>query len=347
LLPGTPEVSQDAWVSAIISFFSSAALVFIIVRLTLAFPGKSLVQYSQELLGGFMGKLLSSFYLLLFLFMAGTDLRIYGEVIKTSFLPETPLVVTMAIMVLISVMVVFSGLEPLGRCADIIFPLFLLTILASLFFPLLYADFGNLQPVLARGWSPVLLASVTPTTITAQYTNLTMLAPSVQEPRKSLMKAAMWSLLGSSAVLLFFIIAVIAVLGPSEGFRATFPVFKMIRSISISAFLERIEALTIFPWGMGLFVNLSLNLYSGSKGLSQVFGLTDNRSLILPMAVIWVAFSFQGYKDSFEVLQFFNPLFHFAGFYFFLTVPLIVLWTAYLLKKPRQKQPQGKTKEKR
>jgi spore germination protein KB len=326
------------WLATIISFFSSAILLFAIVKLSLLFPGKSLVQYSVELLGKISGGALASFYLFLFLFMGGTDLRLYGEVIKTGFLPRTPLVVIISIIAISAVLVVFCGVEPIGRSADIIFPLFLLMILASFIVPLFFADFGNLQPVLSRGWAPVLLAAIVPTTISAVYTNLTMIAPSISEEKRTIMNSSLWSLLASSLFLVFFSIAVISVLGPSEGFRATFPTLKMIRSISISTFLERVEALTIFPWGLGLFINLSLNLYSGSKGLSQIFGLRDNRLLILPMAVIWVTFSIQGYQNSFEILEFFEPLFHVAGFYFLLLVPLLVLWVAYLLKRLRKQQ---------
>ncbi len=343
LLPGIAIALQDMWLAAIVSFFFSAILVYIIARLALLFPEKSLVQYSQELLGGVMGRVISSFYLLLFLFMGGTDLRLYCEVIRTGFLTRTPLVITASIMALGAVLVVFSGLESMGRSADIIFPLFLLMVLSSLIIPLFFADFGNLQPVLALGWTPIFLAAVAPTTIAAIYIALTMLTPSMLKPKTSLMRTAMWSLLASSALLILFSLAVIVVLGPSEGFRATFPTVKMIRSISISTFLERVEALTIFPWGLGLFINLSLNLYAGSKGLSQVFGLRDNRLLILPMAVIWITFSIQGYRDSFEIIQFFDPLFHVIVFYFVLLVPLIVLWMAYLLKKPRLSSPPERT----
>ena len=337
----TAEALQDAWMAALISFFSSAALVVIIVKLAVAFPAKSLVEYSQELLGSIPGKLVSFFYLWLFLYMAATDLRIYAEVLKTSFFPETPLVVIMAVMVFLSVLAVYSGLEPIGRSADLIFPLFLLMILGSLFFPLIHADFSNLQPVMARGWTPVLLAAVAPTIIAAQYANLTIITPSLDEPRKAL-RASLWSLAAASMVLVFFAVVVVAVLGPDEGLRAVFPVFKMIRATRVSEFLERVEALIIFAWGLGLYLALSVNLYSGSKGLSQVFGLQDNRALILPMAVVWVVFSFQGYSSMLEVMRVFDPAS--APFFFFvLLFPQAVLWVAYLLKKPWKKQLQEKT----
>jgi len=140
-------------------------------------------------------------------------------------------------------------------------------------------------------------------------------------------------------------VVVVAVLGPDEGLRSIFPVFKMIRATRVSEFLERVEALTIFAWGLGLYLALSVNLYSGSKGLSQVFGLPDNRALILPMAVVWVVFSFQGYSSMLEVMRVFDPTFIAPFFFFVLLFPQAVLWVAYLLKKPWKKQLQEKTAE--
>ncbi len=190
-------VLQDAWLAAIITFFSSAAFIYLIGRLALVFPDKSIVQYSQELLGKWPGKLLSLFYPGLFLFIGATDLRIYGEVLRSVFLPETPLVVILGSMVIVAVMVVKAGLEPLGRMADLIFPIFTLAIIFTLLFPVVEADYGNLRPFLYYGWRPVLLATLTPTAIAAQYAHLAMLVPSVVEPRKTL-RATFGSLMWAS-----------------------------------------------------------------------------------------------------------------------------------------------------
>jgi len=324
---------EDAWIAAIIAFFPSAAIVYIIGRLVVAFPGKSIVQYSQDLLGGFLGRILSLFYLGLFLFIAGTDLRVYGEVIKTVFLPNTPISVIMGIMVLAAAMVVYAGVEPLGRVADIIFPLFLLMIAGTILFPIIHADFSNLQPVLAEGWSPIMVTSITPIAITAQYSALTMLVPSVNKPKKAL-GAALLSVFFASIVLVFVAVMVVSVMGAEEVARSAFPVFKMVRSTSVTEFLERVEALTIFAWGFGLFTSISVNLYCGSRGLSQLIGMKDNRPLILPMSVVWVAFAVQGYRSIFEVKQFFSPEVIGPFVLMVAVFPILILWAAYFFKRP-------------
>lgn len=337
------EAGRDAWLAAIISFFSSAALIWLIGRLTLVFPDKSMAQYSQELLGKWPGRLLSLFYLLLFLLMGATDLRIYGEVIRTGFLPETPLLVILGSVILAAIMVVYAGLEPLGRMADLILPVFTLALIFTLFLPFLLANPDNLRPLLYQGWQPVLLAALTPTVMAAQYISLTLLVPSVLEPRKAL-RTAISSLLWASLVLVFAAVIVVAVLGADEGARAAFPVFKMIRAIRISDFFERIEFFPIFAWGLGLFVTLAVNLYSLSKGFSQLCLLKDHRPLLLPFSVILGTLALQGYKDFLDIRNFFRPQVVAPFFFFALLFPVMVLWVAYFFKAKKQPPSSGKGK---
>lgn len=343
----TAQARQDAWLATVITFFSSAVFLYLIGRLALVFPDKTIIQYSQELLGKWPGTLLGFFYPGLFLFIGATDLRIYGEVLRSIFIPETPLIVILGSMVIVAFMVVYAGLESLGRMADLIFPVFTLATIFTLFFSIVGADFSNLQPVLYQGWRPVLIAAITPTAIAAQYAHLAMLVPSTVEPRKTL-SVALGSLLSASFILLLASLIVVAVLGADEGARAVFPVFKMIRAIRISEFLERIEFFPIFAWGLGLFITLAVNLYSLAKGLSQLCSLQDHRHILLPLAVIIGTLSLQGYSDSLEIRNFFQPQIV-APFIFFLSLfPIIVLWCAYFIRggKKRAVFPEKKAEMK-
>ena len=134
-------------------------------------------------------------------------------------------------------------------------------------------------------------------------------------------------------VLILATLIVVAVLGADSGARATFPVFKMIRAVRISDFLERIEIFPAFAWGLGLFITLAVNLYSLSKGLSQLCSLKDYRSIVLPIAVALGVLALQGYSDSFEIRSFFQPQISVPFIYFIALFPAIVLWVAYYFRK--------------
>ncbi|MGI5876731.1 MAG: GerAB/ArcD/ProY family transporter [Dethiobacteria bacterium] len=103
-------------------------------------------------------------------------------------------------MILAAVYVVHAGLEPLGRVADIILPAFVVAIAFTLFLPLLVANPSNLCPVLYQGWQPVLMASLTPAVLTLHYAYLTIIVPSLVEPRRAL-RTALGSLLWAYIVL--------------------------------------------------------------------------------------------------------------------------------------------------
>lgn len=331
---------QDAWLSALLSFLLGAAIILPIVKLALKFPEKDIVGYSEELLGAIPGKLLILLYLFLFLIIvSATDLRLYAGVIKTGFLTETPLVVIGVIMMLAIVAVVYAGLEPLGRCADVIFPVFFLLLIAGMLFPLMRADFQNLQPVLARGWSPVIMGSIIPTMITAaQYLHISIITPFVVEPQKTL-RVALWSLVLSTVVLVIYAVLVISVLGTDEGSRSSFPVFRMLRAVRFSRFWERVEAVNIFSWGLGVFITVALGLYFSAWVISRLLGLGNYRPLLFPLAVIIVTLSVQQYATTFEVWRFFTPGMGAPLVFFLILFPLAVLWAAYLLKRPGRKKP--------
>lgn len=301
---------QDAWVAALLAFFPAAFIIFLITWLGKRYPEETLIEYSQKLLGKWVGRLVGFLVLLTFLFMAGSDLRVYTEVITTGFLTNTPLIAILIGMVVISSVAAFYGIEVIGRIADFLFPILAVAVVVSLIIAIPSVRFGkiNLQPVLARGLGPVLRGSVVPTSIIAQYLVLTILIPAINKPQKPFL-AAFGALGLATVILILFALAVVIVLGPESGARQLFPVFAMVRNLQISTFLERFEALTIFGWGFGLFISVSTFLYCGAKGLAKLMKLGSYRPLILPMAVIWVAFSFHEYRDIFALEEVFRPNF--------------------------------------
>jgi spore germination protein KB len=265
---------QDAWLSALLSFLPGGGYNFAHRQAGAEVSGKGHRGVQRRAAGSNPWKIAASSLPFSFLIIvASTDLRLYAGVIKTGFLTETPLVVIAGIMMLAVVAVVYAGLEPLGRCADVIFPVFLMLLIAGLLFPLVRADFQNLQPVLARGWSPVIMGSIIPTMITAaQYLHMSIIVPSLVEPQKAL-RAALWSYVLSTAVLVLYSVLVISVLGAEEGARSSFPVFRLLRAVRFSRFWERVEAVNIFSWGLGVFITVALGLYFSAWVISRLLGL--------------------------------------------------------------------------
>lgn len=335
----TADALQDAWLSAILSFFGAALLVSAIGGLGLRFPNMTIIEYSQKLIGKWAGKAVCLVLLWAFLTIVATDTRIYCEAIITGFLSETPLPFVIYIMVITGAIAAYSGIEVVARAADLLFPVFLIMLILSLAFAI--PDFltfkRNLEPVFARGLGPVLRGSIVPTVIIAQYLVLTMLIPAVDQPEKSL-NTTLWALAGASLVLVLSTLIVTALLGPKHGAKMVFPFFSMVTTLNISEFLERIETFTMFAWGFGVFINISVFMYCGSKGLAQVLELEDHRPLIGPLAVIWGVFSIHSYKDMFQLISFFQPKVVGPFVLIWLIMTIGILWIAYGIRRLRDRR---------
>ena len=119
----TGDARQDAWAAGLVAVAGSALIAKFIGSLGSRFQGKTVVEYGQELLGGFLGKAVSLIYLWVFLFIAAVDVRVYGEILITGFIPETPLIFVISTMVIASSYAAYKGIEVIGRSADLILPM--------------------------------------------------------------------------------------------------------------------------------------------------------------------------------------------------------------------------------
>lgn len=331
---------QDAWASAIVSFVTSAMLVLVIGGLGVRFPELTIVEYAQKLIGKWPGRAICLIIIWALLVIVATDTRIYAEALITGFLTETPLPFIVFAMVIAGSTAAYSGLEVIGRAADLLFPIFISAILLSLIFAI--PEFTllkrNLEPVLARGVGPVLRGALVPTIIIAQYLCLTMIIPATNQPKKAL-GTALWALAGSTAVLTLVALAVTAILGPDRGSRSVFPFFNLVRTLQISEFLERVEILALFAWGFGIFIGVSVFMYCGTRAVAQVIGLHDYRALIAPLAVIWGTFSVHSYQDIFQIRTYFDARIVVPFNLFWILFPMGILWAAYGIRRLTGRKP--------
>lgn len=327
----TGNAAQDAWISSIVVLAGSVVVVIAIAALSQKFPQMTIIEYSRILLGKTLGTIVSLGFLWLFLHIAATDTRIYSEVLADGFLPATPVVVTAGSMVTVSALAVYLGIETIGRSADALIPVLTFFVVISVIAGLGLFDSKNLEPIFARGISPIVSGTVTPIGVSVQFLSLAMLTPALTEPRKAV-TTAVAAVSFAGLALIVTSIVVVGALGPELASSAVFPLFKTSRATMFTRFLERLEAPGIVAWGLGLFIDVSTFLYCGSKGLAQLFSLKDYRPLVVPMAVIWVTLSFHTYDSLFEVLRLFRPwtLFPYVSVVGF--IPVLLLWGVYVVK---------------
>jgi len=183
---------------------------------------------------------------------------------------------------------------------------------------------------------PVLKGTVIPLAMTAQFVVLLVLLPSLARPER-FTPWALGAILLSYLALFLTVVVVIATLSAEDGARSFFPFFRMVRSVSIGDFLQRVDALTILPWGLGVFIALSVYLLCGARGVALLFKLNDYRPLIPPMAVIWAVLAVHNFDDIFEFRTVLQPRYTGPAIIGLTLVPLMLLWGGWLIQQRRSR----------
>ncbi|HHW18502.1 MAG TPA: endospore germination permease [Firmicutes bacterium] len=275
---------RDAWISAFFASVLSLLVIIPVTRLGLKFPDKSIIEYSQVLLGKYPGKVLGYLLVFYWISVAATVARSVGEAYTTAIMPETPILVFMLVMVFLSANAARNGLEVISRVAEI--NLYVMTFLGLIIIGLPYKlmRFENLLPIMADGLGPVIEATKVGVSFYSELTVLGMLVPYLKRPQ-DVTRYSIYAILIAGLTMTVFSISLVAVFGPTVS-SFSLPAFSLGRVISIGQFLERIEVIPMGAWTITAAIKLALYVWASAVGLAQLSGLSRYQSLVYPLGAI-------------------------------------------------------------
>ncbi|WP_416825424.1 GerAB/ArcD/ProY family transporter [Ectobacillus polymachus] len=324
---------QDLWMSPIWDCAIGLLLVFVLIQLHKLYPGENIIQYSEHILGRFLGKLLGIFYLLFFVYNSGIVLREYGEFLSSAALPKTPIIVIMASMTLVSAFAIYGGLEVLARAALVFLPVFALPLLLVTVMLLPDMEPQNILPIMGDGILPSLQGAFFLMTWFGGLLYLSFLLPFLKDKGKGWK----WSTISVIAITLTIAVTnltTVFVLGNITQDKI-YPVINIVRYISLVHFFEHVEAISIAVWITGAFIKFSLLYYALVLGTAQVLNVSDYKLFILPMGFLQVLFSIWVAPSFEEISHFFST----AGSIFYpfieIIIPLFLLFVGLIRKKYR------------
>lgn len=324
------DAGRDSWLAPVISTLPGIYLALVIGALGKRFPGRTLIQYLQSVLSAWPGKAAGLFYLFFFLHTNGIIIREFGELLVSLVMPNTPLIVFHSVILLLCAWAIRGGLEVLARVLAVTWPFLVFLFVASVLLAFNEMDFSYLLPVLENGIPPVLKSSLAPTAWRGEIIVLAMFLPFLTNPGKG-KRCALISVFLIGIILTADAIANTVVFGPSTA-RLTFPTFSLIRMVSVSNFLERIESVIVALWVIGMFSKISLFYYVTVLGTAQLFNLKDYRPLVFPMGVLLAALSIQVAANAGELVDYITKPFPPFAYVFEYIIPTILLAISYFQK---------------
>ncbi|MFE4430870.1 endospore germination permease [Peribacillus butanolivorans] len=328
------EAKQNGWVSGIFSVAIAPLLVvFLYDALRKCYPDLTLVEYSQKILGKWLGIAISLLFISYFFITTATYLREIGDFMTSQIMPDTPIQVIMFLFMSIVLMSARLGLEPLARSAEILFP-FVVILLSSLMILLLpEIKFQNLQPVWEGGLKPVIRGSVPFIVIPfIESVAVLMILPFVSQKDRIRKSLFVGHLLAGSVLIIITMLAIL-VLGVDLTAKEIYPSYKLAQKINIANFLTRLEAILAIIWFITIFFRFSLFFYVTVLGLAQTLKLQDYRPLVFPFGMILLVFTLIMAPNTVYYSNFILDIWPFYAMTFGFLLPLLLLAIAKVHKK--------------
>lgn len=295
------EAAQDSWLSVILVTGFALGVGLIITALGKRFPKQTVIQYSEQLVGSLLGKLIGMVYIAFFIFMTALILREFSTVMLIVFFDQTPMIFITISMMLTCAYAVRCGLEVLARVNEILLPIILVFLLLVFAFISPEMNLDNLTPVLERGIYPVLTGAYPATLFFAQAAILLMFIPFLNRPQQ-----ARGTVIRAVAVVggfqLLAMVASIAYLGTRMA-REQFPVMVLAQEISVAQLIERVEPVAMFIWVFGVSIKVSVFYFCAVLAASQAFKLREYKSLVLPTGVVITLLSIVLWENILELRE--------------------------------------------
>lgn len=334
------EAGPDSWISVILGTASSMVIIMLFLTLGLRFPDKTIIQYSCDILGKPLGKLVGVLYLLFMLDVSSSVSRELGEIFVTAFNPDSPLVIYPVLTLLVASYALVQGLEVIARVNEFILPIGLGILGLTALMNVNHMDFSQYLPVMANGLLPPLRGGLLIQTWMLEIVLFLQVIPYVKDKNK-IRKYTAFSVL-TLGVSMGLGVLIIAVFGTLAG-ELLFPALEFVRFASIGEYIQNMDITIMGVWIIGMFIKIVISYYVLVLGLSQLCNLKTYKSMILPVGLVIAAISLASSERVVDPYNFGHRILPFYTLIMALIIPGILLLTAAIRGIPAKAREKSKS----
>lgn len=328
------QAGQSAWLTPWPAFLLALGITRLIVKLHARYPGETLIEYAPKILGKPLGKLVGLLYVWWIFHAAATIVQEHSLFLDSTILIQTPAAIFYGSLVVFAVFVLWPGLHVITYLSQLLWPVVpvLVMVIVTLVAP--HMEPGNLAPLISHGGFPdVLVGTLGPAGFLGEVVLLTMFLPYVKPDVNAGRKIA-GALLVATFTLSLVLAAVVAVFNAEEAVRLQFPLHSLARYIFIGFFLNRLDALVVTAWVMGVAVKLTIWLLAGVLAVSQLTGLKSAKGILPAAAFFTASLSTLLYDNIAQMTTFLKEIWPVYAFGIFEAgLPFLMFLTALARKK--------------
>lgn len=326
---------QDAFIPSLLSILPGILTIFLLIDLQRKYPGKSFFSTSEEILGRWLGKIVTLIYLYFCLELCTLYVRGFGEFVVTVMTPELSVDIYLISIVLVGAYAVYVGIESIARVTQLLFPFYILILIFINLLLIGQFDLDNIRPFLDHSLGKIMYTSLLQYVFPmGEVIFFLGVIPYVKESRH-VFKAAMSSIILAGVFLAYRAFVSIGVLGQGTAIASNYPYFNAIRLVKIGEFVERIDVFFLGIFVIAVLIQFTTVFYALSHGLAHLFKVKSVRTLAFPLAFFIFAISGSTITNVVEINDYLMWVRPITGPFYMLVLPAI-LWTVSFIKRKKE-----------
>ncbi|MCM3387843.1 GerAB/ArcD/ProY family transporter [Ureibacillus chungkukjangi] len=324
------DATHDAWISILLSFLFSHFIVYVMFKTLEIYSTNDLFGIQLDLFGKYLGHLINFSYVIYVSFAFFVVLKNYTEIITTWVFPNLSQVFISGTLLILVIYSFTGGLRVIiGVCfISVVSTIWMLLLLL---FPLEYAHYNHLLPVLSNDLVSILKGAYSMTFTIVGFEVVNILYPFVKDKNKA-QKYVHFGLFFTCFVYVFVMIVTIVYFS-NEQLEKTIWALLTLFSIIKLPFIERIEIIVICFWLIIILPNLCLFSWSAYRGIVRIKNIKGTTFIwIFTILIFFVSLPVQSRHDINRI----NNIFSKIAFYVVFIYPLflyIMASTKKILKK--------------
>lgn len=322
-----------AWLSIMIAAAGFGLIATAYAVLGNAFQGKTLAEYSVQLVGKFGSMCLSAIFILYFLTYTAYYARSTAEFIKTDFMNKTPIWAIVFVMFAITVYSTLKGIFNLGRIAEFFGVFIFITAFFIQNSILIQGDLYNLRPLFNTSMIGDYLSALPALVVPFLGFEVISVIPFSKQNGKRSVLYVFLDLLVMGVFIATIVLSTYAILGVEDTQNYQDALIVSIRRVDMAflQFFKRLDVLFLVAWLFGVFSGVTLMKYAVTVYAEKLFPKVSRRWIVLcaNIVVFILAILPQNYN---QLIDIYGGIMQYAAILPAFVIPLVLLFIAKVKK---------------
>lgn len=280
-----------AWLTLMLSAVIFSILASIIAYLNFLFEGKTLVEYSNILVGKFITFFFSLIYFVYFTTVVAMLNRAAAEVIRIDLLFKTPIPVTMFIMLIFSGYAASKGITNVGRILEYFGLIIILLVIFIHIAMFSQGDLMNIRPFYDSAEAKQYITALPDTVLYFLGFELLTVIPFTKVNNKKAIGQVVRTILFVGVFYVIIVETCFMVLSIEDAKNYTYALIVAMRRVEIKQlqFLIRLDIIFFMAWIFAIFSTFTTVIFAATSYFNKLFPSLNNKwSLIIVLAISYL-----------------------------------------------------------